>query len=358
MLLKEFKTGIEYLARATNQREKEPDPFVVQVGKDGRVSLVSGNEHGTYVWRTPWQSDMPGRYPIASKSLVQGAKTLKGKVELELEVTVTELVVRNSTGGTIAIPFQREMPELIRPPQGEAIGYTIVPEGRIDQLSRAVEAANTSRYYDVTTFIPEDRYARFVSTDRYIYFHTFIGVAFLDRPFGLAAPFWNGLRGATTNGELRFHESGLHVRAGQFEAFTSRLQYEPDIVDYKAKYFPEGEAADVRFLVDRKVILGSIKSVADTKQSIRFEVGDEGYLSVTGIETTTSVGIPTSRLLGDKGKVECMAGNIIRVLDAIDSPEVGIGFNNFNNEANARPLIVKPTDRSVDSFLLAPIFRG
>ena len=95
MDLKTFKAGVEFLARATNQRQADPSPFLVQVGKDGRVSLVAGERSTSYIWRTGFTSEWPSwKFGVSSKLLVQTTKTLKGKdIEIDIHVDDAGMVI-------------------------------------------------------------------------------------------------------------------------------------------------------------------------------------------------------------------------------------------------------------------------
>jgi hypothetical protein len=289
--LKSFKQGVEYLSRATNQREREPSPFLLQVGKDGLISLVAGNKDGTYLWRTGLAGGSPRREAISSKLLTQATKTLKGKLDMGLSVTDDGLKVTTSAGGSVDLAYGPELPTLVRPPKGEMLSMATLPAERLDQLARAFEVADTSGFYGAVSIVPgEGAYSRLVSSDRYILFQTFIELdTALPETYSTPSSFWSPLRGARSDATLFILESGLRVRSGQFEAFTGLSDYRPDFVDYKDTYFPEGSQPDTTCVLDRKVLIGSIKALND--EWVFIERTEGGVVTVNGRTSGQSIGI-------------------------------------------------------------------
>jgi DNA polymerase III sliding clamp (beta) subunit (PCNA family) len=299
--LKTFKSGIEYLARATNQREKQPAPFLMQVGKDGLLSLVAGSEDGVLVWRTGVKVDLPRTQEgIASKLLVQATKQLKGKITIDLQPDKKALTVQTSAGGSIKLPYITE-PDLPRPPKGEEWMVFNLPAGRLNEIATGVGACY-SDLFNVFQVVPLTDQGTitcmFTSTDSYKKYeallmpdHGEIEGAHIETK----ASFWNALRGSESNATLTFLESGVRVQSGNFEAYTANLKPHRPYRNMVSQHFPMGKKPEMVVSFDRKTLASTIKSLctADSK-TIALARTAEGPVYLTHVKTNSMA--PTCRI--------------------------------------------------------------
>lgn len=352
MDLKSFKAGIEYLAKSTNQREKEPTPFLVQVGKDGRLSLVCGNRLETYAWRTGVTVDSPPlKEGVSSKLLVQTTKVLKAKdITVELSVSDTALAITTSIGGVVRLPFI-DPPELFSPRLGGANGAVDFKDGRLAQLVRYFEATGEGQLSRGVRFIATTDGMDIVSTEDHKMFATVIPSvqANATEEWGSAVSFWKPLRAATSNAAVFFHESGLRVQAGEFEAFTGRSRSWAKVVNLRNTYYPLGVKPDVYTVLDRKVLLGSIKGVTPNDKTGMVEMfrSAEGNVGVDSGQQ--HIGLPAKMGKG-WGRVGFSAELMTDILTAMDGKQVIVAW--LNSRENP-PLAIRDLGNQGDWFLLA-----
>jgi hypothetical protein len=354
MDLKTFKQGVEFLARATNQREKEPAPFLVQVGKDGRLSLVAGEGTRAYIWRTDvYQHALGHREGVSSKLLVQTTKTLKGKdltVDLVFDPNMNQLRVQTSKGGVVKMPFI-DAPDIRPPRQGDGEGYLELPEGRLAELVGAFNAVSDGDLTRGVQFLGKDGKVTLVSTEEHKAFVTYIDAEIDSRwsnyKWGTTTDFWNPLRQIQSAATLTFSQSGLHVRAGEFEAYTG-FSIRP-VYDIRETYYPAGQRPPIYVVTDRKVLLGSIKAVTEDDKSKTIDMSqtaEGGFFLSSGKQ---HVGMPRAKGKG-WGRVGFSPEYMSDILNAMSGREVILAWH----EDGTKPIGIKDTTRQGDSFLLAP----
>jgi DNA polymerase III sliding clamp (beta) subunit (PCNA family) len=362
--LKDFKQGVETLARFTNQREAEPDPFMVQIGKDGMISLIAGNDTGIAIWRTgiTASSPAPHKEGIKSKTLVQAAKVLKGRgVTVKMEDTITELAIKVSAGGSITLPYV-ERPELrAKPMIGDYVEFEWTA-GEFETLIDSLEASHGKSYPDALIVEAGNvGFHRFASTDSYKMWQgkkSSVDKKMLPEPSAVSASFWYALRGFKTNAVTRFYENGVRVHVGGFEFSTVNLDDNPVWPNLEEKYFTEGTTPDVMITVERKLLIGAVKAVMPVAEpeatSIAimhtFETKGEAY--VQSIKTGEAVGV---RILRGKpsGRVECSGKYLLDILNAISDEQVYVAWNHTANH----PIRVVGSLTQWSHFILAPVVR-
>lgn len=346
MDLKSFQTGVSTLARYTNQMKKDPDPFMLQVGKDGKLALISGNAGGTVVWRINGLASNIGKYGIDSKLMSQGAKALKGKgVTVEFVVTEKSLVIVSSSGGRLELKFGK-LPTIIhRPPTGELQGTLQI--GNLDQFARKVGVTDNTRYTGICFEDRGEGHIRVIATDGYIVYEADM-VARGKLPDLTVVPmgFWNALRGSTNNGEARFYESGLSVRFSDFEFSTG---FVPDVTGYKSWWdnmFPRGQTFDVGFQAKRKDLLAALKAqtplvtINVNSTGLTFTANPDDRGSIIG--TSKRKGTGTNKLVND---------NLSKILNAFDGDEVIVSWNKTD-----KPFyLIRQADVYHECFILAPV---
>ena len=361
MDLKEFQTGVATLARYTNQMKKDPDPFMLQVGKDGKVSLISGHAGGTAIWRTQVNSVNIGRYGIDSKLLSQGAKALKGKgVTVQFEVENERLVIRASTGGSISLKFVK-LPVIIhRPPTGDLLGTIQI--GNLDQFARKVMATDNTRYDGMVfekrepdRILGKNNTVRVITTDGYLAYEAdLVGTGDLPELSVVPIGFWNALRGATGHGEARFLESGLSVRLNNLEFCTGFVGGHVGYPSWWDNMFPRGHTFDVGFQAKRKDLLAILKKAVPL---IRIEVNAKtapavGIYGVVSEEQINYHPLDYSKVKGT-GSNELTNINLTKILSAFDGDDVIISWNKTD-----KPFyLIRQADTYHECFILAPVVR-
>lgn len=356
MDLRTFKSGIDFIMRATNQRQAEPEPFLVQVGADSGLSLISGDKGATLIWRTGERVDGGRqRFGIPSKMLVQATKALKGsKLSVGLSVTDAGLSVSTSSGGIVNLPrgFEPEVtPPLVRSTSDPSMSLR---EGTLARWSDALALA-FSPIEDSTQF---DIDGRVSATDGYIMFDTHGTLdSALPHIKWVKASVWNALRASDSNAKLTFCESGLSVRSGQFEALTNYLAPQRVLPDMKQHYYPDGVTPPVYVVVDKKMLIGQVKAVASTtgaKQQVFLSLpASEQNLVIKGIQTNVNVVMGIKKKGKGWGTIECNAKYLVDILNAIEGKEVIISWR----ENVTHPLGIRDTAQQHEWFLLAPVVR-
>lgn len=297
MELKTFKAGIEALSRMTNQREKDPSPFMLQVSRDdGRLSLIAGGPRGVLIWRLDsyYKGDLAiNREGIQSRLIVQAAKALRGKDTIHFKIHKDAFEVFTSPGqGSIMCNFVTQ-PDLLRPLQGEPEAIVKIPDMGV--LTESVVAA-TSFFYDVAQFVPAGDRVRFMATDRYKMYQTYLKLesGSLSEMVGSQAGFWNALRGATNNGDARFYKSGIKVRFGDFEAYSNYSMPWTDH-DYVDHAFPQGIIPTMAIELNRKTLLVLLKG---NKATVEFDKPTATASTATLRLGETTVDLNTLRSVG------------------------------------------------------------
>lgn len=354
MQLKDFKSGVEYVVKSTNQRLSEPEPLMVQVAADSSLSLLSGNEREVFIWRTGAVVGSPRRrFGIPSKMLTQATKALKGtKLSVSLSVADDGLIVSTSSGGTIKLPMVDE-PVLLRPWSDTGSPVMSLREGTLARWSDAF----TTAFSPTEDSVQFDTDGRVCATDGYIMFDTH-GTLDSKLPVQrhVRASFWNALRARETDATLTFSESGLRVRVGEYEALTAFLEGQRVYPNMKEFYFPAGVTPNIYAVVDRKMLIGQVKAVASTtanEQVFLSLPASEQSLVIKGIQTGANVVMNIRRKGKGWGTIECSAKYLVGILNAIGGKEVIVSWR----ENVTHPVGVRDAGQQHEWFLLAPVVR-
>lgn len=339
MDLKEFKEGIAFIAKATNQRRAEPEPFMVQVGVDGKISLLSGDERGTYIWRTGFSSELTSRREgIPSKPLVSAMKVLKGKLSLSLSVQANGLSLLTSAGGKIGIPFSSEAPTLFRLDKRINMGTMRVTPSQMGSCILAASGPEIGWDY-----VQVNKHGLIVTNERKFLKVNTSGIGW-ERSHSHRASFWEPLTSLRIDGELSFFESGVQVLAGNFEAYTGILEDRrvPDIHPY---YYPQEGAIENRAVMDRKVLIGSLKSL----DSIITMSNTNGMVSLVD-NNGAQVGL-TAKSTRGSSIIQFGSKMMTEMLSATDGKEVIVDWK----DDASKPLMIKDASHQSQLFLLAPV---
>ena len=345
MDLKDFRTGIETLSRYTNQQKKVADPFLVQVGKDGKVSLVSGNAYGTTVWRTGVNASIPAKHGVDSKTLVQAVKAIKGRgVTVSLKVSHDKFVVEASTGGAIELPYI-DVPSIIhRPTQGDIEGTIQI--GNLDLFARKMSVADNDRYPFMSFEQREDK-VRVISTDGHTAYEAdMVATGRLPELSVCYIGFWDALRGATTHGEARFVNGGLQLHHAPFEFYTGLVE---GMIGYKSwwdELFPKGQTFDVAVKVNRKELLDALKK--DKEPLLTLTVDKDGFAASTS-ESLTRVAFANKR---GNGVNYFVKANLVNILSALEADTVVLAWNKTE-----KPALLVRHELAYECFILAPVVR-
>ena len=356
MDLKEFKAGTEYLAKATNQRQAEPEPFGVQVGADSSLSLFSGNEKEVFIWRTGLKVSAPRqRFGMPSKMMIQSVKALRGtKLSLSFSVMDDGLIVSTSSGGTIRLPKVDE-PVVLRPWSETNSPVMSLRKGTLSRWAEAFTTAFSPTEDNVQFSVD----GRVCASDGIIMFDTHGTLkSNLTVNRHVRASFWNALSKLKSDAELVFSESGLRVRSGEFEALTVFLEGQREYPDMKQHYFPDGQTPHLWFVADKKVLISNLKSVASTTKkeqvflSLPLRKDQEG-LVIKGIQSNANIVMGVERRTTNWGTIECSAKYLVDILNAIEGRKVIVSWG----ENISHPLGIRDVSQQHEWFLLAPVVR-
>lgn len=354
MDLKEFKSGVDFVVKSTNQRLAEPEPLMVQVAADSTLSILSGNEEEVFIWRTGVKVDSPRRrFGIPSKMLNQATKALKGtKLSVSLNVADDGLIVSTSSGGTIKLPEVDE-PVLRRPWSDTNSPAMSLRDGTLSRWSDAF----TTAFSPTEDSVQFDIDGRVSATDGYVMFDTHgkLDTELPERKY-VRASFWNALRGRESDATLTFSESGLRVRVGEYEALASFLQDQRVYPNMRQFYYPAGVTPSIYAVVDRKMFIGQVKAVASTTANdqvfLSLPAGEQS-LVIKGIQTGANVVMSIKRKGKGWGTIECNAKYLVGILSAIGGKEAIISWT----DNASHPLGVRDTAQQHEWFLLAPVVR-
>jgi hypothetical protein len=340
--IKEFKEGIAFLTKLTNQRRTDPEPFMVQVGADGQISLIAGDERGTFIWRTGQRSSSGRlREGVQSKPLAQIAKTLKGKFTVELSISKNSLEICTSEGGSLSAPFV-EGPSLTRPNQGERLGSFKIDD--VAGLGAKIGAASNPKEGWRKVQIGD---GFLTTTDSKKFFRSYIGQVFhIKETVAHRTTFWDALSGWKTNGEAIVYESGLRIRAGNYEAFTGFVEPDkyPDMVEAE---YPEGSALPNMAVMDRRVLIGSLKAVGPNVEISLFK---DKMVNLSDA-AKRQVGMTAKQGRGSSS-IRFSAELMTDILSAMSGKEVIVAWKDAR-----KPLRIVDAGKQSDVFLLAPVSR-
>jgi hypothetical protein len=340
MEIKEFKEGIAFLAKLTNQRKTDPEPFLLQVGLDGLVSLIAGDERGNFVWRTGIKSSN-GRMKegVPSKPLVQMAKTLKGKFDVSFEVSDRKLMITTSEGGSISVPFV-ESPTLAPIRLTNELGRFKIDD--VAGLGAEIAAVtDPSIGWDYV----ELRCGHLIATNERKYLDAMLPDYWELGPHAHRATFWNALSAAKTDGEAFVFESGMRVVAGKYEGSTGFVapRKVPDMV---AATYEEGAPHENVAVMDRKVLIGSLKAVGPNVEITLFR---EKMVNLTGAEGR-QVGMTAKHGRGSSS-IRFSADLMTDILSAMAGKEVIVAWK----DDARKPLMIRDSGKQGHVFLLAPV---
>lgn len=342
MELKEFKEGVAFLAKLTNQRKAEPENFMVQVGADTQISLIAGDQRGTYVWRTGMTSDAGRmREGIPSKPLVQATKVLKGSSTVSLSVTKNGLDVRTSEGGSLTVPFS-DSPDLARLVFGAQVTQFNIPS--IAGLSAEIEAVTDDKIgWD---YVQLSGTGLLATNERKLLSAYLPGMSLLN-PTAHRATFWEPLSGLKTDGEALVFESGIRVLAGRFEASTPNVAVR-NVPDLSKSIYPEGSRPDNLAVMDRKVLIGSLKALGNTVEISHLKT----MINLTD-STNQQVGLSAKQSFGDSS-IKFGKTFMTDILSALTGKEVIVMWQ---NDAR-KPLRITDAGNQAHVFLVAPVWRA
>jgi hypothetical protein len=158
--------------------------------------------------------------------------------------------------------------------------------------------------------------------------------------------FWDALSGWKTNGEAIVYESGLRIRAGNYEAFTGFVEPDkyPDMVEAE---YPEGSALPNMAVMDRRVLIGSLKAVGPNVEISLFK---DKMVNLSDA-AKRQVGMTAKQGRGSSS-IRFSAELMTDILSAMSGKEVIVAWKDAR-----KPLRIVDAGKQSDVFLLAPVSR-
>lgn len=361
MEIKDFKAGIAQLSSFTNQRAKEPEPFILQIGKDdgGSVKLIAADERATIAWHIGWTDAASGRWGVPSKMLYQAAKVLKGKGVVDFSYLENDMKVHVDGGGQISLPYG-EMPTIYhKPDKSYDLFLDQIDLGEMAKRLSAVEP--TRENYVVATPIDPNQTVtvRLNASNGYVIWETrTMPPNEIVKPIAWRLDAMTALKAVPKDSVLSLGEKTIRIDLGDYTLY-SRLLEDSEFIHYpslKAHHYPEGKKPRVGFEVDRKQLAGAIKAVAP---DARKDKDQQFFMAVTpdtvvlsGIQHQGSVTVPFKKSYGT-GSIALGAIHTLPILNSMDASSILVVFSDPKT-----PVGFKAIANPYESFLCAPVFNA
>lgn len=265
----DFKDYAANLGRFASVRDNAPEPSdrIVIQAYDGTLAFIAGAEYRDETKATlkvnAGPSGAHGMAVVAARPFLQSAKALKGKGEVDIEITPDGAILRTNVGGEIALPnVSHKIPSLLRLNEA-TMGRAALPKGFLSRVSKMLGATLDGSYANwrqAELYCHEDFITLRGGTDHQ---HTEFR---LDTTMS-----WSLFRGSISPDFIEaikdFDEGMLQWNDDQFivfaEPYTAYTRLMPRFVELPP--FPPRIGLDTKVTVDRKALIESLKTIGGEK---------------------------------------------------------------------------------------------
>lgn len=345
--IKDFKDLAATLRRFADVRETAKEPYdrvLVQVAK-GRLKFIAGDENAAVVADAA-PAEGKAKVVVKSRLLLSAADSLRGRGNVEVEVSGTTVLLRVENGGRVMLgAIAAQVPDFVRPVK-KAEATDVVPHSGFGIASKVFPAV-TSKHYPANlvylrggmgvlemTGCDERSYARWG-----MYPQTTVEFG----PLGaLPAALFRSVADLTEPGIVAWGDGRLTIRSGRF-LVGARLQ--PDRLPWPV---PDS-SDDVRVRVSKKDLLAALKGSMDSLHRSRLDADGLGTLVVAAWDSTGNVQLPAD--ITGAGSVGVDADRMAKLLRALPGKQVDIEFGG----GTARPIRLSSEEAEGWQTLLAPV---
>ena len=290
----EYKNHAEMLGRFANIREGAPEPTDrILVQFDKVLKFVAGDDISTVIVDTGTPVETQGKAVVSSRLLLQAAKTLRGKGDVELELDGKGgMVLRTNTGGKVVLPrIGDSVPGWVRPSSEFATALALgIPASFWPDLSKVIAVGPDKHRFpwDQLHFEVQNSELRLLWTDNYrLVEHNLGAVALGEFKYvgSVPADFIKSLKAFEGETSLVMKADRIEVHHGESSALSMlRIALDRDGKRlYELPY--AGHSADqlIGATVNRKDFIDNIKAVSSADEHKRVTVAvSAGEVKVYG----------------------------------------------------------------------------
>lgn len=300
--------------------------FVQAVG--GNLKFVAGTADSTLIINAG-HTTAKGKALVSARLLLNAAKSLRGRGEVDFEVTPSGLVIRVSTGGEVTLPNAgTKLPVWLKPPT-ETPGDAQFRAKFWPEAAKVV-MATTADYWPLShVHLSMDReYVRITSSDAVSYATTILPGEddhnLLDTVGSVSSVFVNAIKNLGDAGSIRWSSDLLSVESGPYTAVSQLYRVAAPLKNLTA-YVSD---PDTVVVVDRTVLADMVKGVASNDEHNRVAlVARNAALTVHPFDNRqASVKVP-AQLSGADTTVGVDAEVLGRLLKAAPGKTVSLGWS-------------------------------
>lgn len=368
MKASEFKRITTALALFASSREtaEAPESLIGVQVSNGVAKLIAGKGPAGVV--VTLVGDTPGKfaYTVSARPLLQAAKVITAKQEVEIKVTESHAEITTSDGGSVHLArdgslseagFPRKPKEFVVESQvrGEQFGQLASVFDAIHG-DYEIEAPSLQQIGDESHFVCVTP----VKDKRALYGHLTVAGKGENEYFAAAYPvFWRSLKALDADGVIRWGNEGVMAVSGAVELYTTPYRvspYDPKTRRSETPRPPEpwpimalAGAPSVGLTVDKKAMIEAVKGVMpnDEHGRIVVEVKPDGLVNLSAFGTDKGIQIPGQTV--HKGHRACDSALLLKALRAIDGKTATIGW------AQQPAMIISAPEMAGWTILLAPV---
>jgi hypothetical protein len=367
MTVTEFKRIINALSTYATVREKAtgPETLIGVQSKDGILKLVAANGRGG-IAVTAGVGEFPtASFTVLGRPLLNAAKVLKGKIDLQWVVGPDNLQLVSDKGGSIVCDASGSIKEsgFARKPQ-RVLATGFVNGAGYGQIARIFDAVQRDIESNCPTihFYEDKAVLTAISpVNKELYATLSIpSTGVTEEVYGSAyMEFWKALKVLDQEGTIEFGTDGVIARSGVYEVFSSPWRISPYDRKTRTSLPVQNPKPHIEFIwrdndsvarvtIDRKILIDAIKGQAPDEELARVTLQvDTGSLQVYAYGAEAGLTLPA---VTENSGIRSVQGplmlDMLRAFDSKDvelswgSPSPGIRLN--NKEYNGWTVLIAP----------------
>jgi len=325
MIYSDLKGHAAQLGRFASIREGAPAPSdrILVQAYDGELKFVAGcdyDESSASLIVKAGPTNTNGKALVNARTFLSAAKSLRGKGEIDFEITPTGCTMRTNEGGEIMLGnVDTRMPDIL-PPRANAEPY-VAPKGFLDQAARLLGATTSmavSAWRQVGLEVKADAlYLR--GGDSFMYTSLEIPQASDRDVYGSLSPeFLDAVRTFDGETSLIVGETQLVVEQGPYKATTSYMERFP-----RLPMPPKTALPDTYMKMPRKAFLEAVKTLTDEKVSLNVTPRDAVLAGWP--ELTTSLTLKADTY--GRGRMAVMRDRLAKLASAFTGDTITVAWN-------------------------------
>lgn len=346
--ISEFKAIAATLGRFADIRDtaKEPrDRIIVQVAA-GRLKFIAGDDNMTVV-ADVGAAQGKDRAVVKARLLLNAAKSLRGRGEVEVEVDRGGCFLRASGGGQVSLSaIASVLPAFVRPPK-KAEATTVVQHPGFETASKVFPAVTSKHHPADKVYITSgDGRLTLTGCDQRSFGRWSMPVGYEGEPWNVGAvpaTLFPALRDLDEPGVMAWSmDDRLAIRSGRFLVGV-RLDKTP------LPWPVPAHSPVIRVVVDRKPLIDALKGSMDGMHRSRIRVENQ-TLHVDAWDSSGSVELGAYQTEG-RGRVGVAADRMQKLLTALPGRQAVIEFEGVT----AGPIGLSTEEATGWQTLLAPV---